>query len=364
MDSPPPSVSSPRLFRSIDHLLRWLAKVWVPLGGATVALGALYWLEFLKIYAIPASFASPAALTSLPALAAVLCAAIWVLGIFMLIPSFVLWIPLNERGQTLLDANTAWLSDRSSNGRSTRWDLFHRWNTLNGVMIVLWIAAIAIPAGFPDLSALLITVLVLAVFYLIAMLMLRPIYWKLDDSKKTYALFALLLSAAVVVQSLTTFWIIYIASQTVTEVSTIAIAGHVAFSLMAAIALGAIQHVSARWVRKGWYPNLPKHAVLVSLTLLGAPLLVPPVGGRLASIAFRVSGSDGKPCVVLLPTDDRSFAAWRDILDPKHPWQSLPLNFAMHLDDVYYVKTGQQAPTHVIPASQVREIRGCPVKAG
>ncbi|MHB1057992.1 MAG: hypothetical protein ACYC0F_08935 [Rhodanobacter sp.] len=83
-------------------LLEWLAKVSVPLGAMLLAVAALYWVEFIKLYALPVDFSSSGTLSGLPALAAVIAALVGVLALSAIAPALALIYPINSDGVTLI----------------------------------------------------------------------------------------------------------------------------------------------------------------------------------------------------------------------------------------------------------------------
>ncbi|HET6805997.1 MAG TPA: hypothetical protein VFH59_11215, partial [Frateuria sp.] len=134
VDQKPTAKPSP--VEPVFGLLEWLAKVSVPLGAMLLAVAALYWLEFIKLYALPVDFSSSGTLSGLPALAAVIAALVGLMAMSALMPIMALVYPLDSEGHTLI--HTHQMAAAGDSGTKWSGSLGQRWIILAIALTVLW----------------------------------------------------------------------------------------------------------------------------------------------------------------------------------------------------------------------------------
>lgn len=349
------------VFQAISDLLEWLAKVWAPLGAFIIAIAAIYWLEFIRVYAVPVSFASSSVLTGLPAMAAAIAAMVGILTMFVLMPATLLWLSVDGDGKTLMDGHRNWQAEHPPILRGIRrlseWGLLGRWITAQIALGLLWAVVIAAGVLAKDIN--------IGVFTMPATMVAIAGYWYLLRPIRLRACgtptldFRMMFCVLTGAQFLVAFSVLYIALQTVPDSSAPTLGLRAIFCLTALTLLSLAQLMVAKLVSNGWYPNAPKHIVLALVFITALPMAWPPFGGAMTAFALRTSASDGKSCVVLLASDSANQKIWHDVLDSKKSDQSVPLDFVTRLDDTYYIKKTKASPTYPIPVSQTRGIASC-----
>lgn len=337
-------------------LLEWLAKVSVPLGAMLLAVAALYWVEFIKLYALPVNFASSGPLTGLPALAAVIAALVGLMALSALMPMVALVYPLDSEGHTLI--HTHQMANGGSTGAQWGGSLGKRWITITIALTVLWPLVIAALSLLPGIEKF------LWVFFGVAIVIsygfILPIYRQATAKNWPPSDVTMIFISAVGVQLMVTFWVVYVAVKTLssTQVFTMITAFFICLSICGAISAG--QFIAAKRYVQGLSAQTPKWVVPAALVIMALPLAYPPLGGAIASYPFRVSPAGGGSCVILAAKDFSEKTAWADIADKKHPGHTLPLDFAVRLDDAYYIKLTEDPATHILPAAMVTKVEGCP----
>lgn len=123
------SADKASLIEPVFGLMEWLTKVSVPLGAMLLTIAALYWVEFIKLYALPVDFSSSGALSGLPVLAAVIAALVGVLALSAIAPALALVYPINSDGATLIQEHLK----GASKAKELRWggDLRYRFSKLH-----------------------------------------------------------------------------------------------------------------------------------------------------------------------------------------------------------------------------------------
>jgi hypothetical protein len=349
------------VFQTISELLEWLAKVWAPLGAFIIAFAAIYWLEFIRVYAIPVSFASSSVLTGLPAIAAAIAAMVGVLTIFVLMPAALLWLPVDREGKTFLDGHRHWqFMYPPMLGRIRRfraWGLLGRWIAAQIALGLLWAAVIAVGVLAKSVNIGVITIPATMIAIAGYWFLLRPI--RLRTCEAPSLDFCVMFCVLTGAQFLVAFSVIYVALQTAPDSLPSTLVMRAAFCFVVLIMLGFAQLMVAKLVSNGWYPNASKHIVLALVVISALPTAWPPFGGAMTAFALQTAGSDGKSCVVLLASDTANPKIWHDVLDPKKAGRTIPLDFAVRLEDTYYIKQTKASPTYPIPVSQTLRVTSC-----
>jgi len=356
----------PTMSEHVLDLIAWLAKVAVPLGGILLAISALYWFEFTKTFALPVGFTSPGVLSGLPALAAAVGATVAVLSLASLAPAIFLSMPVDAKGHTLLHGHQLWAFERRQalqrGARSPHGSLSlpERWGLISVAIAVAWPLIIFGMTRFHDIGAGPFILGLLAIVLTLAYWLMWRIY-KLARSDQTSPWrFVSALSFAVASQMLVVFWVYFGALKMATNAQPRTLMELSAACMALSITIALAQLITAHKAVHGWSFKDARVAVLLAIGVMALPLLYPPFGGRVAAYPLRISSQDGRECVLLYAGENAAAKTWADIADPTYPSQSRPLWFATRLDDTYYAKLSRQAPTQLIPASQVRKVGDCP----
>lgn len=356
----------PTMSEHVLDLIAWLAKVAVPLGGILLAISALYWFEFTKTFALPVGFTSPGVLSGLPALAAAVGANVAVLSLASLAPAIFLSMPVDAKGHTLLHGHQQWALERRQalqRGAKSPYgslSLPERWGLISVAIAIAWPLIIFGMTRFHDIGAGPFILGLLAIVLALAYWLMWRIY-KLARSDRTSPWrFVSALSFAVASQMLVVFWVYFGALKMATNAQPRTLMELSAACMALSITIALAQLITAHKAVHGWSFKDARVAVLLAIGVMALPLLYPPFGGQIAAYPLRISSQDGRECVLLYAGENAPAKTWADILDPTHPGQSQPLWFATRLDDTYYAKLSHQAPTQLIPASQVRRVGDCP----
>jgi hypothetical protein len=350
------------IFQAISDLLEWLARVWAPLGAFIFAVASIYWLEFIRVYAIPVSFASSSVLTGLPAMAAAITAIVGALTIFVLMPAALLWLPIGKAGKTLMDGHQSWQTQhgplRTGVRRLRDWGLLGRWIAGQIAIGLLWVTVIAIGTLVKNFNIGIIVIPATLAATFGYWWLLGPIRRRACDT--TSLDFGMMFCVLTEAQFLVVFGVIYIILQTAPD-SSLSTLGVRAFSFfMVLTVLSLAQLTVAKLVSTGWYPNAPKHIVLALMVITALPTAFPPGAAAVTAFALHTADNNGKSCVILLALDAANPKIWHDILDTGKSDRTVPLYFAVRLEDTYYVKQTKTAPTYSIPVSQTTRVVSCP----
>lgn len=349
-------VAKPSPVEPVFGLLEWLAKVSVPLGAMLLAVAALYWLEFIKLYALPVDFSSSGTLSGLPALAAVIAALVGLMAMSALMPIMALVYPLDSEGHTLI--HTHQMAAAGDSGTKWSGSLGQRWIVLTIALTVLWPLVVGALSLLPGIKGFLWAFFGLAM--LVSYLFILPIYRQATTREWPPFDVTMIFISGVSTQLMLTFGVFYVAVKTLidSEVFTLVVASVV--YLAVCVALSAVQFIAAKKYVQGWSAQTPKWVVPAALVIMALPLAWPPLGGAIASYPFRVSPAGGGSCVTLVASGLGENTAWGDITDKTRPGHTLPLDFAARLDDAYYVKLPKDSATHILPAATVTKVDGCP----
>jgi hypothetical protein len=357
VDQKPTAKTSP--VEPVFGLLDWLAKVSVPLGAMLLAVAALYWLEFIKLYALPVDFSSSGTLSGLPALAAVIAALVGLMAMSALMPIMALVYPLDSEGHTLI--HTHQMAAAGDSGTKWSGSLGQRWIILTIALTILWPLVIGTLSLLPGIERFLLVFFGLTM--LVSYLFILPIYRRATTREWPPFDVTMIFISGVSTQLMLTFGVFYVAVKTLidSEVFTLVVASVV--YLAVCVALSAVQFIAAKKYVQGWSAQTPKWVVPAALVIMALPLAWPPLGGVIASYPFRVSPAGGGSCVTLVASNLGENTVWADITDKARPGHTLPLDFAARLDDAYYIKLAKDTATHILPAAMVTKVDGCPKPA-
>ncbi|UGB44711.1 hypothetical protein LQ772_12005 [Frateuria edaphi] len=357
VDQKPTAKTSP--VEPVFGLLEWLAKVSVPLGAMLLAVAALYWLEFIKLYALPVDFSSSGTLSGLPALAAVIAALVGLVAMSALMPIMALVYPLDSEGHTL--AHTHQMAAAGDPGTKWGGSLGQRWIILTVALTILWPLVIGALSLLPGIERFLWVLFGLAM--VVSYLFILPIYRRATTRKWPPFDVTTIFISGVGTQLMLTFGVFYVAVKTLTDSRVFTLVAASVVYLAVCIALSAVQFIAAKKYVQGWSAQTPKWVVPAALVIMALPLAWPPLGGAIASFPFRVSPAGGGSCVTLVASNLGENTAWADITDKASPGHTLPLGFAARLDDAYYIKLAKDRATYILPAAMVTKVDGCPKPA-
>lgn len=345
---------------AIFALLEWLAKVSVPIGATLLAIAALYWVEFIKLYALPVDFASSGSLSGLPALAAVIAALIGLLALSALMPMRALIYPLDSEGRTLIQAQGA--SPKSETG-TKKWggSLAQRWIIISIALVLLWPIVLVVIYYFPLVEKGLLGVFVVAL--IAAYLFVLPVQRQVSPGKRASLDFLLNFNVGMGTQLLLTYGVFFVALKTLPDSSPLTMGVAFVICILICAAISGVQLIAAKIIASGWPNRTLRLIVPIAILTMALPLIYPPVGGAIASYPFRVASAGKGSCVTLASSDLSEKSAWTDITDKTRAGHTLPLSFAVRLSDDYYVKLATDTTTYILPAAKVTEVGGCPKPA-
>lgn len=340
-------------------LLEWLAKVSVPLGAMLLAVAALYWLEFIKLYALPVDFSSSGTLSGLPALAAVIAALVGLMAMSALMPMMALVYPLDAAGRTLVHAHQ--LAARDHPEKQWGGSLGQRWITISIALTILWPLILVTLSLLPGIEG------ALWVFFALVIIasggFILPIYRRVTTNDWPPFDVTMIFISAVGAQLMLTFWVFYVAVKTLSNTQLLTLTLAFVICLLVCGAISAVQFIVAKRYVQSQSAQSPKWVIPAALAIMALPLAYPPLGGAIASYPFRLSPAGGGSCVTLVASNLSKETAWFDIADPARPGHTLPLDFAARLDDAYYIKLAKDSATHILPAAMVTKVDGCPKPA-
>lgn len=345
---------------AIFGLLDWLATVSVPIGATLLAIAALYWVEFIKLYALPVDFASSGTLSGLPALAAVIAALVGLLALSALMPMRALIYPFDSEGRTLIQAHQAAPKGET---RPKRWggSLAQRWITISIALVLLWPIVLVVTYYFPSTENSFLVVF--AVALIAAYLFILPVQRQVSLGKRASLDFVLNFIGGIGTQLLLTFGVFFIAAKTLPDSSTLTMIVAFVICMLICAAISGVQLIAAKIIASGWPNRTLRLIVPIAILTMALPLIYPPLGGAIASYPFRVTSAGKGSCVTLASSDLSEKSAWTDITDKARTGHTLPLSFAVRLSDSYYVKLATDPTTYILPAAKVTEVGGCPKPA-
>lgn len=343
-------------FDEISDFLKWAQDRVGPLTFAGLAISALLWLDFLKVFSLPVSFLSVSSLSALPALFATVVFIVAAITINAVMPAFVLWTPLFSDGPSLAslslqkrlpttendtrrEVQTTASKLSEAEAKKIRIKLVNRWISLGACIAILWTIWVAstfcpnnhVPGWMLLINLLLSICVGLSLFF--------PILKKVAGERPSWS-FMLQLSGAILAQSVVTFWILYIFLKTTTDIAFSTLALRAAAYIIVVFVITLVQLLAAQRVALGPYPNILKHSVLIAIAVLTMIVAIPPAGAMLASYPLRTTAPDGGSCVVLtlLPVQDNSSKTYATVQDISNPGHTVHFAFLTHLDDRYYAK--------------------------
>lgn len=357
------SVPAPLItpFGSVSRLLIWMAKRAAPLTGIAISIAALLWSDFRREFALPIGFASSSMLTALPSLAAIVCVAVGCIVTGIAVPSMVLTHPLGKNSRSL--AQLCLLSGSEPPGpeaQQTARIIKRYWVGMGVASAVAWAMTISwkiIWPGTPLASGLLL----LLACILLQTASARPTLKRaLRSQDPASASFYCTLFFSLLLQYLVAFWAMYAVLKSIAASTIVAILSCWAVLVVIMILVATFQMIVSQRVTKGWYPNLLKHLVCLALALLGFVGMIPPLGGRLASLALLSSASADRPCTILLFNSATHDTIPKSIVEPKHSSQSKELRVVYPSDSKLYVKESIDGPTYFVDLKALIGTASCP----
>lgn len=376
-------------FREISEVLRWAHSRWAPLAFVGLSIATILWIDFLKFYAIPVSFFSSGLLAALPALFATVTFVVMLLSTNAVMPAFLLWIDVHKDGTSLAAAYRQHIADAAIRraeleerkrsaaskpsdvvaGRAATTplsrnypDLVLRWLWLSVFVGLLWAGWLVVICYNPDLSP----NWVLPIIFVLSLVIAVTIFWRpvaaMNRGRPSWS-FVFQFACGIASQNIVTFSVLYIILATTTDMQWQTLAAKGIVFLSALIAIAATQLVTASRVIQGPYKNMLKHACVGVIGVMAAIATVQPVGALLATYPLRVSGPDGRACMILHLTseDTKASNVALSVRDNKHSGYTVPLKFVTHFDDTYYVKMQPiNGAVYPIPAALINEFDSCP----
>jgi hypothetical protein len=359
--TPPPAPLTP--FGSLSQLLAWMAKRAAPLTGGVLGIAALFWADFRWEFSLPIGFASSSMLTALPSLAVIVCFATAILVVGIASPGLILTHPIASGGPTMASLLQTSLDETGHriNQHSSR-VIGRYWFGMAVVSAISWTLVITGMTIWPDTEvstgALAFAAVILAQTLGARWMVLRALpSAAITPSPDFYALLAL----SLLLQTVIAFWALYGLSRTLHHLVVADVMLRWMIFVAGMLMAATVQIVAALRMIKGWYPNLLKHIVCLGLAVLGLVAVIPPVAGRIASLALLSSATPGRPCTLLVfHRDSKDAPPPNDaILDGDHPGQSKPLRVVYPADAMLYVKESIEGPVYLIDLKAVSSTQAC-----
>ncbi|MHC1481668.1 hypothetical protein ACYJW8_15595 [Frateuria aurantia] len=364
--APSPTVAV-GFFDELSELLKWSQERVGPLTFTGLAIAAWLWLDFLTYFRLPISFLSPSSLAALPALFGVAVFVVLYGVLLVSLPSLALWTPLYEAGPSLISlgrhgphklAGEIGPVLPSEVSGSVRWTMLVRWLAFGGMMAVLclaWVGWLALHHGHG------------AVWPVLALSVFAGVLWLWLAVKKLTGRypslsFACSYGAAICFQLAATLSIIAILLDGGLEPGFYVIAGKLMVYFLAIVVIWLLQALVALRIRDGLYPGFLKQLLLSAIGVMLVAAAVPRVGAIVVGYPLRLKGADGQSCVRLMLASDalKTVAVAPLLLDTSRPGSTLNLNFAVHLDGSYWVKTDPpQGRVYSVPDAAVTGIVPC-----
>lgn len=344
--------------KTISDGLLWLNERAWPLGGGVLFISILYLHNYIQYEQVPLSITSPAFITALPVLFAMLIFIIALLASLILLPTAMLFMPM-IKGETPQIESIGFDSSNPEAYNRPRRDLAFRW--LGGLVVVgvFWCLIVFVgPVKDADPSFQLLGFLLTLVFFIIVVNLGQfPSANRWREVSPDYVFLCLISSVIQVLIILFAFTISEILSSQYRSSLIIQM-----FSMLGALlCLWLFQILGAHLVLNvSKHQNPIAYVTLIGAVLIGALGLIPPVSANLASYVFQMSASGGKPCATFVWSHD--FAGGVSALNGLQAGQSKDLRILAEADGYYLVRahaTESKAVTRV-PQAAVETIDECP----
>ncbi len=340
-----------------DGLL-WLNERAWPLGGGILFVSFLYLHNYIQDEQIPLSITSPAVITALPLLFAMLIFMIVMLSSLILLPTAMLFTPMAKGEKPQIEC-MGLDSENAEAYRKPRKRLAICW--LGGLLVVgvfWWLIVFMEPLREAPSSlkflAFLLTVLAFIVVVNLGQFS-RIDQWRHVSSD--YFFSCLASSVIQVLVILFTFTITEILASQYRD----SVVAQTLCMLGALLFLWFIQIFGAHLLlNASRHQNPIAYVTLIGAVIIGTLGLVTPVSSKLAGYAFQMSASGGKPCAIVTWSPDYNSGV--GMLHDSKAGQSMPIRILAKADEFYYARlhnTTSKAVTFV-PQRAVAIIDECP----
>lgn len=347
------------LYDVLSNGLLWLNERAWPLTVGILSVAGLYLYQYIQVEKVPMSILSAAAFTALPAMFAMLVFVIGMMGVSILMPTFILFHRLNDKGVRLSDQLNP--STRTPELMAQHRRLILHWAASVGVIGVFWLFAVYVSANL-DSGPLLVTgwivavaVATLAYVYII----IRACTSQVRVREISMGFWVASISAGFI-QMLVILMVTVAVSRAFSEYSD-SVMLFVPFMVVELAVLVVIQGTGACLVvgMKGHKnPIAPTSlAVLAVLVFLG---LVPETGAKLGGLPLQASASGGRMCTLMIWSGDAKVPSL--LLDTENQTRSIKLRVLADSDGSYIVRPWQAREKTVtfVPHSSVAQLDECP----
>ena len=342
------------------EVVEWMTKIWAYLAGAFAAIGIGYGFEFRSVYGMPVGLGSSSVVSAIPVLAGIVLFGVTTLATYVLIPSLALWVTVGPNKRRLIDGHQAVAAGRFRNPFTSP-DLGRAWLAIEIAVVVTALGALTLSGSdstaVPWLSALSVACVMAA-----CVMVLGPVRQRAGIEGSDALFVGAMVVVCSVFQCAVAIQVLRSVFSFTTDNSLLSTwnSSLVSFGCFVAI-LGAQFYVGLQF-KAGVQLETFKKVIMGVLALAALPLLVPPLGARIAASVFRLTDKDGKPCVVLVPSSKAVLDDWAEILPTKGQLSnSVRLDYATVIDG-YQVKVTPMGETYTIPTEQVRGVGRCPVQ--
>ena len=343
----------------LSNGLLWLNERAWPLTVGILSVAGLYLYQYIQVEKVPLSILSAAAFTALPAMFAMLVFVIGMMGASILMPTFILFHRLNDKGVRLSDQLNP--STRTPELMARHRRLILHWAASVGVVGVFWLFAVSVFATL-DSGPLLATGWVVAIViatlaYVCLIIRARPAEVRVRDISMGFWVASI---SAGFIQMLVILMVTVAVSRAFSEYSD-SVMLFVPFMAVELVVLIVIQGVGACLVvgmKNHKNPiALTSLAVLLLLVFLG---LVPETGAKLGGLPLQASASGGRMCTLMIWSGDAKVPGL--LLDTENQTRSIKLRVLADSDGSYIVRPWQAREKTVtfVAHSSVAQLDECP----
>lgn len=346
----------------LDAGLKWLSDVAWPLGGSVLVTSVIYLHSYIMVEKVPISILSSGFATALPSLFVMLLVVVSLLCGSVLLPISVLFAPVTERGERLID-QTVWGNGGKSN-QGTHRRLVGCWLIgLTFSAVILWgsawgVSSLGISSEIGNGIMLAAFILAAGVFWvLVAAGHVPRLRWKAASST-----FRRGLAMSACVQQIIMLNVLILVGHVASGAGQYPVLRFLVYMAGVVFAVAVTQLLGAtgvQVVRK--HRNPVKQVTLCSLAGIVLAGVFPSTGAMLASYPIQVTASGGHPCAVFTWTPNAS-AATQYLSEQAAARYSGNLRILALADGTFFVrpwKTDSKA-VFFVPVASVAKLDECP----
>jgi hypothetical protein len=343
----------------LSNGLFWLNERAWPLTVGILSVAGLYLYQYIQVEKVPLSILSAAAFTALPAMFAMLVFVIGMMGASILIPTFILFKPLNATGVRLSDQLN--LRPQSPQETAQHRRLLGHWAASLFVMFVFWMSAVYLSMNAESGPLLtiswIVAIMVAVLAYVGIIIRARPAHVALGELSGE---FWLACAGAGVVQMVVILMVTVPVSRAFSEYSDSALF-FAPFMFAELAVLFLVQGCGACLVvYMRDHKNPVAFASLAAFVLIVFLGLIPASGSKLGGLPLQGSASGGRVCTLMAWTGEAKVP--RLLVDTETPQRSVKLRVLADSDGSYIVRPWQAKEKTItfVPHASVAQLDECP----